>query len=371
MLFLLAAQVLAQPVTEPWRELPLKAGGVLAYKLGLPHAYDPAQTYPALLALPPGPQTAEMVEASWPRYWGAQASARGWIVVSPAAPEGRTFFDGSEALLSELIEHVHAQHHVEHGRLHLAGSSNGGRSAFRIATLEPRAFLSLTVLPGYPPTSEDEARLGTLVGLPVSMYAGGDDLQWVARMQQTAAALRTLGVDVTTTVLPGEGHTPESLDGDAIIERLEFLRRRYAPSAAPVVVTTVFVVRHADRRGTDDALSEAGHARAEALALMLGPTSIDAVHVTQFTRSQQTVEPTARAQGLTPEQLPADADLAAHLLAAHAGQTVLVAGHSNTVPEILAGLGVSPAITLAEDRYGDLFVVTISGETTRLLHLRY
>lgn len=385
-LLVFATQALAQPVPAAWHDLPLQDGSTLSYKLGLPDGFDGAQTYPVLLALPPGPQTREMVEASWVRYWASQASERGWVVVSPAAPPGRTFYDGAEALLPELICHVRATYNIEHDRLHLAGVSNGGRSAFRVATLSPHEFLSLTVLPGYPPTADDEARLNVLRHLPVSMYAGGADTHWVERMEHTADRLRALGTDVTTTVFPGEGHTPPSMDGDVIMLRLQELRQlaaqaselagetRSAADDGPALATnttTVFVVRHTDRRGHDDALNDAGHARAQALARMLEPTALDVIYVTEYERTHQTVAPTASEQQLTPLLLPARSDLAAHLLAEHLGQTILVAGHSNTVPAILAGLGLPQISDLSEDQYGDLFIVTITNGEARLLQLKF
>jgi hypothetical protein len=37
---------------------------------------------------------------------------------------------------------------------------------------------------------------------------------------------------------------------------------------------------------------------------------------------------------------------------------VLVVGHSNTLPEILKGLGVIEPVTIAENEFDSLFVVT-------------
>jgi hypothetical protein len=44
-----------------------------------------------LLALPPGDQSKELVAAGLRLYWEAQAKKRGWVVISPAAPEGTRF----------------------------------------------------------------------------------------------------------------------------------------------------------------------------------------------------------------------------------------------------------------------------------------
>ena len=136
-----------------------------------PEDFDPEHAYPALLALPPGPQTERMVEAGLGRYWGDLAAERGWIVVSPVAPGGVTFFQGSEHLVPELLAQVRDEHRVENGRFHLAGASNGGRSAFRVALEYPEEFLSLTVLPGFPPNDEDRRRLERIAGMPVRMAA--------------------------------------------------------------------------------------------------------------------------------------------------------------------------------------------------------
>ena len=53
-----------------------------------------------------------------------------------------------------------------------------------------------------------------------------------------------------------------------------------------------------------------------------------------------------------------------------AGGNVLVVGHSNTIPEIIAGLGASERIKLADTDYDDLFVV-VRGDNPKLLRIHY
>src|SRR5436309_7919351 len=77
-----------------------------------------------------------------------------------------------------------------------------------------------------------------------------------------------------------------------------------AADAAPVV----FVVRHAEKTtggGNDPELSPAGHKRADALARILKDSQITAVFVTEFKRTQETAEPTARAAHHSHLVLPA------------------------------------------------------------------
>jgi hypothetical protein len=49
---------------------------------------------------------------------------------------------------------------------------------------------------------------------------------------------------------------------------------------------------------------------------------------------------------------------------------VLVVGHSNTLPEILKGLGVTEPVTIGEDEFDSLFVVT-RGSPPAFVRLRY
>ena len=54
------------------------------------------------------------------------------------------------------------------------------------------------------------------------------------------------------------------------------------------------------------------------------------------------------------------------------GASALVAGHSNTVPELLTALGVKETVTIADDEYDNLFVVTLdSAGRTWLKRLRF
>ena len=62
---------------------------------------------------------------------------------------------------------------------------------------------------------------------------------------------------------------------------------------------------------------------------------------------------------------------AARLLRDQAGRTVVVAGHSNTVPLLISALGVEPAPEIPHWQHDNLFVVTVSGGAARLLHMHY
>jgi broad specificity phosphatase PhoE len=137
--------------------------------------------------------------------------------------------------------------------------------------------------------------------------------------------------------------------------------------------TTVLLVRHADRQGSDDALSREGIARAQALAQVAGKWGITAIFTSDAARTQQTAEPTAEALGIKPVAVTGVAELVEAIRTSHQGRNVLVVGHSNTVPQIIAALG-GPAVTIGESEYDNLFVLTIyrcPWQRVALTKLRY
>ncbi|MEE8410378.1 MAG: phosphoglycerate mutase family protein [Myxococcota bacterium] len=137
--------------------------------------------------------------------------------------------------------------------------------------------------------------------------------------------------------------------------------------------TTVYLVRHAEKaQGDDPGLTEEGAARAQGLVVVLGAAGLSAVFATQYRRTQQTVAPVAEAAGLAVQTVRASEtrQLADRIRARHRGQTVLAAAHSNTLPELIAALGVRERVVIESDDYGDLFVVTLHGDGTTTLTRR-
>ncbi|HEY6843626.1 MAG TPA: histidine phosphatase family protein [Thermoanaerobaculia bacterium] len=136
-------------------------------------------------------------------------------------------------------------------------------------------------------------------------------------------------------------------------------------------ITTVIVVRHADRANItqDSPLSGPGMARAAELARVLADVKLDAIYATQYTRTQQTVAPLAKEKGLTPVIFEAGREeaLAADIRAHHSGGTVLIASHSDRIPDLLRQLGVANPPQISMTEYDDLFIVTGG----KLLTLRY
>jgi broad specificity phosphatase PhoE len=144
--------------------------------------------------------------------------------------------------------------------------------------------------------------------------------------------------------------------------------------------TVVLLVRHAEKAAQpadDPPLTQDGHRRAEALAAVVKDARPTAIITTQLHRTVETAQPTAAATGVTPEVVPVSAadrqqnavDVAA-AVRRHPGKTLLVIGHSNTVPLIIAALGGPNLPAICEAVYDKLFVLVL-GREARLIQSRY
>lgn len=121
-------------------------------------------------------------------------------------------------------------------------------------------------------------------------------------------------------------------------------------------------------------MSALGQQRARTLEAMLADAGVRAIFTTQWTRTRQTAAPLAAKLNLTPVAVPAkemDA-LLKHLNALGDNDTVLVVGHSDTLPAIAAALGTPPVGAIAETEFDRMLIVrTGAGQKPSLLTLRY
>ncbi|HEX8644078.1 MAG TPA: phosphoglycerate mutase family protein [Allosphingosinicella sp.] len=133
----------------------------------------------------------------------------------------------------------------------------------------------------------------------------------------------------------------------------------------PAPDPSFFVIRHLHKDvGQDPGLTAQGLECARRLATMLEGRGVTAVYVSTTRRARETGAPFAAAAGISAQEY-APADIAG--LAARAqteAGSVLIVGHSNTVPDIVERLGGTRPGPIDESRFGEVWQVARRGGTT-------
>jgi phosphohistidine phosphatase SixA len=152
--------------------------------------------------------------------------------------------------------------------------------------------------------------------------------------------------------------------------------------------TTVYLVRHAEKEDEprqDPPLRKEGVTRSQELARLLGAAGIKAIYTSQFARTKLTAEPLAGKLGLTVTSIslksnPTNPRLIAeestaeivNKILGRAGESALVVGHSNSVPDVIKMLGADVVPTIDERKFDDLFIVTVYAKgKAKVVHLKY
>ena len=143
--------------------------------------------------------------------------------------------------------------------------------------------------------------------------------------------------------------------------------------------TTLILVRHAEKmivppENKDPDLSLAGQARAQELLRMFSDSGIAAIYATQYKRTQQTVKPLADKLGITATKIEAKAtaELVKQIRSRNVGQVIFIAGHNNTVPEIIATFGGPKLPIIPETEYDNLYILSVHSDgAARLIKMKY
>lgn len=153
------------------------------------------------------------------------------------------------------------------------------------------------------------------------------------------------------------------------------------PAAVQAQPSLVVLVRHGEKQPTpadDPSLSEAGVRRAAALDSALRDLTPTTIIVSSRKRTAETAAVVARRSGITPTVIALDGGGAAHVRgvaeAVRRGTgTVVVVGHSNTVPAIVTALSGPRLPDICDASYATMFLLTPSreGKPAQLVRAHY
>ena len=127
---------------------------------------------------------------------------------------------------------------------------------------------------------------------------------------------------------------------------------------------TIILLRHAEKdtiNPQNPPLSVAGIKRAEKLPSVFPNIKPGVFYTTNTTRTRETITPWAKLAGKELEVYDANKQQEfAELLKQQTGKIIVVAGHSNTVPQLVNFLtGTTNYSSLPDDEYSRIFIVTI------------
>ena len=131
-------------------------------------------------------------------------------------------------------------------------------------------------------------------------------------------------------------------------------------------ITTFILVRHAEKdlaQSTNDPdLSPEGKERAEKLLALLKNADITDIFSTPYKRTMQTVQPLASGQNMQVKHYePLDFSVFESIIENKPGGKIVVAGHSNSIPELLNYFtGYQKYKVMGEGEYGRLFIVSVN-----------
>jgi broad specificity phosphatase PhoE len=143
------------------------------------------------------------------------------------------------------------------------------------------------------------------------------------------------------------------------------------------LATTVILIRHGERdelnpTSQDPHLNEVGKARAQTLIHVVGTSGIKAIYTSHFIRTKETAQPLAIHLSLSPIQMDEASNIRNDTLSKHAGETVLVIGHTDTVPYLIKRFGGGSNFNIEDKEFDKLFVVYVfSSGGAHVTELKY
>ncbi len=135
---------------------------------------------------------------------------------------------------------------------------------------------------------------------------------------------------------------------------------------------TYYLIRHAEKVRTDPndpnpSLDINGMMRAKRWATYFEPIIIDAAYTSNFMRTKQTINFIAQEKALSPKQYNPNTIYSDEFLKETNNKSVLIVGHSNTIPQLVNKLiGEEKFEDMADDDNSTLFKVTINGDDKKV-----
>jgi predicted esterase len=135
---------------------------------------------------------------------GQSLAERGWAVVVPVSPDGRSFFGDAGDQVLAVMETFSRDPDLRTQRVLLAGVSNGGIAALQVASMEPDRVSGVIAVPGM---LHNRVVLRRLKHVPVYLRVGAEDhLGWAEHYDDMVRKLTRANVRLDAQLLAGVDH---------------------------------------------------------------------------------------------------------------------------------------------------------------------
>jgi pimeloyl-ACP methyl ester carboxylesterase len=172
------------------------------------HPEQPTDDTPTVIFLPGGAGTRTIARDFIWKNWLSRGRRLDQVrVVIPYVSDGSRMTREEAGRTLRIFEEVLACYGGSRKRVHLAGTSNGGRHAYDLMVTAPGRFASLLGAPGIFADGADDKQLTmALRDRPVYNGVGADDADWKPQVQATHERLERLGLRSVYVEFPGQGH---------------------------------------------------------------------------------------------------------------------------------------------------------------------
>ena len=132
--------------------------------------------------------------------------------------------------------------------------------------------------------------------------------------------------------------------------------------------STFYFIRHAEKNRSDKEnknpnLTQKGVLRAAKWSLVFQNINFDAVYTTTYQRTRQTALPTAEKNGLKLSYYNPSEINRKNFLFSNTGKTLLVVGHSNTIPQLVYTFLCTEKYSNIDDKNNaNLYILTVSSD---------
>jgi hypothetical protein len=163
----------------------LSDGTKIRYALAEPPHSSGESPRTVVIAMPLGFETYRNASLTISEIWQPVAEKKGWVIISPAEPDERFFWQdkwlygkGGETHFPEFLAHVARIYRVNNGKFHMVSLGHNGDGAVACVLAAPERFSSVILVPYFDPDVDRMRLLGQKSDMRTSVFLSDQVNYW-------------------------------------------------------------------------------------------------------------------------------------------------------------------------------------------------